>query len=524
MACILLFALTVGGESPKSLYKKARGAEKRGDYLEAFLLANQAVALEPTHPGYWQYAMALRTRGLEGAKIQVPAGADSPEDTAMEGVSDQEYKAARDMLPPPVLSPRDEVHSLDLTGDSKTLFEKVLGEYGIQVVFDGDYQPVRSQRFRLDGARFADALRALESVTASFAVAVNPKIALVAKDTAQKRQEIEPVMVGIIPFPEVITVQELQEAARAVQSVFDMQKVGLDNQRRLVLFRDRVSRVKPAMELFRMLMSYRGQVAVDVELLTLAENSTLSYGTSFQTTYNLVYFGSNRLDGSGPLPNIPEGLTGNFVTFGQGNGMFGIGLTDTELFASMSRGSTKLLNRTTLLSLEGQPATFHLGDRYPVITQQFTGAGEGEEIPDNAYRPPPTIQFEELGVLVKITPWLHGAEEVTLEVNAEYKVLAGEALNGIPVISNRKNESKVRLRLGQSAVVAGLQNETISKGWSGFPLLGAIAPPLRSNTLDVNRQQLLLVLTPRLLGVPASETVTPAMWVGTETRPLTPLN
>lgn len=520
---LLSCALLAVGESPKSLYRKARAAEEKGDYRQAWTLANQALALEPGNAAYWGYATALRTRGLEGARIALPPAPSGAAQADLPPISDEDLKETKELLPPPILQPNKSVRSFDLQGDSKKLFEEVLKAYGLEVVFDGDYQPVRSQRFRIDNATCADALRALEAVTASFAIAVNERIALVAKDTAQKRQELEPTMAVTIPFPEPIAVQEIQEAARAVQSTFDMQKMGIDNQRRLILFRDRVSRLRPAIALFQQLMAYRGQVMVDVELLTVSETSTLNYGANLQTSYNLVYFGSNRLDGSGPLPNIPSGLTGNFLTFGKGNGMFGVGLTDATFFAAMTRGATSLLNRTSLLSLEGQPATFHLGDRYPVITQQFTGAGTGQEVPENAYRPPPTIQFEDLGVLIKITPWLHGADEVTLELNAEYKVLAGEALNGIPVISNRKFESRVRLRFGQSAVVAGLLSQSLSKTKGGFPLLGPLAPFLNSNTTDRTRQDLLIVLTPKLTALPPSLTVTSPLWVGTETRPLTPI-
>ncbi len=124
---------------------------------------------------------------------------------------------------------------------------------------------------------------------------------------------------------------------------------------------------------------------------------------------------------------------------------------------------------------------------------------------------------------VKVTPWIHSTEEVTLELSTEYKVLAGEALNGIPVISNRKFESKVRVRLGQAVVVAGLYSEGVSKTKGGLPVLANYIPALRSNTADVERRDLLLVLTPKLSAVPPAETSTRPVWVGTESRPLTPI-
>lgn len=513
-------------ETARSLYRQARGLEKKGKYQQAWVLANRAVAREPENALYWNYAQALRNRGMEGANLAVAASAAAPDLPSFEALAipDEELREARELRPPPLLRPLSVVRSFNLRAEAKQLFTDVLKAYGLEVVFDADYQATAPVRFFLDNARFADALRALEAVTGSFAVAVSERVALVARDTAQKRQEIEPVMAVVLPFPESVAVQEVQEAARAVQSTFDMQKLGVDSQRRLILFRDRVSRLRPAMALFQQLMAHRGQVVVDVELLGVSENSTLNYGSNLPTAYNLLYFGSNRLDGSGTLPNVPSGLTGNYLVFGKGNGMFGFALADTQFFAAMTRGSAQSISRTTVRSVEGQAATFHLGDRYPIITQQFAGPGEGQEIPEEAYRPPPTIQFEDLGVVVKLTPWLHGMDEVTLEVNAEYKQLTGESLNDIPVISNRKYESRVRLRLGQTVVVAGLLDESRSRGWRGFPLLGAVAPPLRSNNVDRAQVKLLLSITPRLVSAPPAETATWPVWVGTETRPLTPVD
>jgi hypothetical protein len=46
---------------------------------------------------------------------------------------------------------------------------------------------------------------------------------------------------------------------------------------------------------------------------------------------------------------------------------------------------------------------------------------------------------------------------------------------------------------------------------------------LRQNTKDESTTEVLLIIKPTLLNVPASQFVAPAIWTGSDARPLTPL-
>jgi type II secretory pathway component GspD/PulD (secretin) len=140
--------------------------------------------------------------------------------------------------------------------------------------------------------------------------------------------------------------------------------------------------------------------------------------------------------------------------------------------------------------------------------------------------PSPTFQFEDLGLVLKITPKVHDAREVTLEVEAEFKVLGTTSFNGIPVIGNRKFVTKVRLQFNQSAVIAGLMNNTQARtisglaGTIGIPVLG---PLLGRTTTDKDQGEILLTIKPRLLSSPPSENMTRQIFIGAEQRLITPM-
>jgi general secretion pathway protein D len=125
-----------------------------------------------------------------------------------------------------------------------------------------------------------------------------------------------------------------------------------------------------------------------------------------------------------------------------------------------------------------------------------------------------------------MTPKVHGIDEMTLDVDAEFKVLGSASFNGIPVISTRKLVSRVRLKNDETAVVAGLMslNEARSitglAGLAQIPGLGALVSQ-RERSKDSG--DVVIVLRPHLISLPPDEFVTRTMWVGTESHPLLPL-
>lgn len=517
---------SAGGPTAGDLEREGRKAERSGDIVQAYLLFSQAAALEPQRREYWLRAQALQRRAalLASQAPPAPEGRSAPAATQpgtsaefTGAIGDRELDQARRAKPPVELKASSERRDLDLRGDARTLFEQVAEIYRLKAVFDPDYRPGPPIRFRLDDAGYIEALRALEAATASFMIPVTEQTFLVAQDTQPKRAELEPTVSAAIPLPAPVSLQEAQELTRAVQQAMALQRIILDSQRRIVLVRDRVSKVGPAKRLFEQLLRYPAQVAIEVELLEFNQSASTGYGLSLQTLFPLVNFG----DFWNSEPVIPAGFN-RFLVFGGGATFLGLGVTDAQLFARMSRSLGRTLLKAEIRSVEGQPASLHVGDRYPIITAAFVDQGQG-----GTSSFPPTFNFEDLGVVVKVTPRVHGADEVSLELEAEFRVLTGQAVNSIPVISSRKLQSQVRLRGGEWAVVAGLVSSEEARaitgpaGLSSLPVLGRL---FRENTRTKTDNSVLLVLKPTLLSLPpGQQAASREIWLGSETRPRTPL-
>jgi Flp pilus assembly secretin CpaC len=116
--------------------------------------------------------------------------------------------------------------------------------------------------------------------------------------------------------------------------------------------------------------------------------------------------------------------------------------------------------------------------------------------------------------------------EVALDLEAEFKLLAGTAVNGIPIVANRQVKTTVTLQEGEWAVVAGLMTASEARTVSGLagiinvPLIGRF---LRQNTNEKDGSEVIIVIRPRLLTPPPGDRVIPPMRVGSEERPYIPL-
>ncbi|MFN7992950.1 MAG: type II and III secretion system protein [Bryobacteraceae bacterium] len=528
LTLVFCLAANTWASEASDLFKKGRKAEKAGQIARAYLMYTAAASLDPNNHEYWSRSQALQTRAALEAKIspQLAAAlqhseADEAEDPAevLQAATARDLEEARKPLPPTELKGQPLRKDFQLRGDAKTLFDTVAKAYGLDCVFDGDYQPARNIRFQMDDADYREALHGLEAVTGSFIVPLSDKLFMVVKDTPEKRKQEEPYAAIIVPLPEPTSTQDLTAMITAVQQACGIQKVAWDSQQNVVVMRDAISKIVPARQLFEDLLHPRAQVQFEMRFVEVSKSDTLKYGLSLPTSFPL-YALSTFMNSA---PKLASNLSG-VLLFGGGSSLFGLGIANASLVASLSRSSGNVLLQASARSMDGQAATIHVGQRYPILTAGYFGPANFSR--NGAYTPPPSFNFEDLGLSMKATPHVHDLHTVTLSLEAEFKVLAGAAVNGIPVISNRSLKSDVTLKMGEWVVVAGLLQSQDARtiagiaGASNVPLLG---PLTRTTTHTTSEDNVLIMLRPSLLTPPPGEIVTHSFRMGSETRPLTPL-
>lgn len=533
--CLLVWLpMVLWADEAGRLYRQARRAERQGHDLEAFTLYARASGLRPAEPRYHLGIERLRVRAAQALAAAAPRPeppgttitlADDPSTGEPEPPSPAEIREAEQPAEPAQLRPNDQRRSFELQGDARTLYQAVAAGFGLQVVFDPDYTPSPAVRFRLADAGFREAVRALMAVTGSFVTPLSERSFLVAADNQQKRNELEPSVAALLPIPQVMSVEEANEVGRAVQQVLDIKRLSVDANHRQVYVRDSVTRVRLASALYQELARRRAEVVIEIELVSASRSDIANLGSTLPTSFpifNLSTFGHSR----------PPADTGTVVSVGGGETLLGIRIGGASFQADWTRAHGQLLSRFQVRATDGLPASMHIGDRYPIVNAIFSPITFTDQIRDlqqsGQYRAPfPSFTFEDLGLVLKVTPRVHDSREVSLTLEAEFRVLAGTSINGLPVISSRKFSSAVRLREGQSSVVSGLavlQNVRTRSGFSPLaeiPLLGRL---LSHNSWQTDQSELLLSITPHLtIAPPGDQSPSRAYHYGTEARPLPPI-
>ena len=169
------------------------------------------------------------------------------------------------------------------------------------------------------------------------------------------------------------------------------------------------------------------------------------------------------------------------------------------LNALKEQTNTNILSTPSLLTLDNQEAYITVGENVPFVTGSFTNTGSGG---DGAQNPFQTIERENVGVTLRVTPHINEGDAVVLDIEQEVSALTLNPIASDIITRERKIQTKVLSEDGQIVVLGGLIEDDVQDSTQKVPILGDI-PILgrlfRSDGVSVTKRNLLVFIRPTII-------------------------
>ncbi|MFO7763403.1 MAG: secretin N-terminal domain-containing protein [Wenzhouxiangellaceae bacterium] len=223
-----------------------------------------------------------------------------------------------------------------------------------------------------------------------------------------------------------------------------------------------------------------------------------NFGSGGRNILNLSAGLPGGEDGAGVLPG--GGLNLGFVD-GTSN-LLGIELLEIGALAQAlaTDGNTNVLSTPSIVTMDNHSASINVGQEVPFLSGSFLA--EGISTAEGQVNPFQTIQREEVGLKLRVTPHINEGDTIMLGIEQEVSSLAPVA-GAVDLITNKRTIStRVMVPDGSMLVLGGLitddLNESIERvpGLSRIPLFGELFTYRSSNQVKRN---LMVFIRPRIL-------------------------
>ena len=556
-ATVVLLAMLAAGCGAGRTFGKGEEAARSGDWDAAVEYYRKAVQAEPNRPDYTialQRAMiAASQRHLDEARIFEARGQldealreyrraselDPPNRQVAGKVTEIEHRIrdqaeaaqprsnitqlrenARQTTPPPLFNLTTVLPGIRFTNASlRDILSSIGMSAGINVTFDNTFQD-RQYSVQMDNSTLEEALSQITASNQLFYKVQSPRIIIVVPDNVQKRAQYEEQVIRTF-FVSHADATELAQTLNTVIRVGGGQvapSISPNKTANTIVVRATTAVMAIIERLIDVNDNPRAEVLVDVQILEVNKQRTKQFGLDLGD-YTISTVFSPEADPRGGTVTGGGTSTGNGQTAGTGTVLgtrpFNVnsvsrGINTADFYAAVpsaavrfleSDTETRLLAKTQLRGAEGQKMTLNLGEEVPVPSTTFTPVAQGGA----AFNPLTSFSYRNVGVNVELTPRVTYEGDISVELLVENGSL-GKGLNvagqQLPSFNTRKVVTKLRLRDGESNLLAGLLQEDERRSLRGFPTLlrlPVIKQLLSSNDNTIGQTDIVMLMTPRIV-------------------------
>jgi general secretion pathway protein D len=359
-------------------------------------------------------------------------------------------------------------------------------------------------------------------------VAVEQAIDLVLDQNALARQILADNMVLIYPniaakqkdYEQLIvrtfylTNAAPKEVEAMLKTVLAAKTLFVDERTSVLVMRDTPDAVRMAEKLVASLDVAEPEVMLEVEVLEISRSRLHDLGIQYPTgaTFTPSHVAAAATGGA-------SGLVLSDLSH-QNSNTIGISALSVTLNAMKSAGLVNTLASPRIRARNKEKAKVLIGQKEPVITNSVTPTAAGAPVVTGS------VQYLDVGLTLEVQPTVYldsdVAIKISLEVSSILKQVATASGTIAYEIGTRNANTLLRLKDGETQILAGLIQESDTRTANTIPGLGDI--PILSHLFgthhsDQQKDEIVLSITPRIIRMqPRPSSDATEFWYGTETR------
>lgn len=452
---------------------EAQALADKGEGLQAEALARRVLAERPD----FAPARALM------AKLQEKVLAEAPNTVA---------KVKSPFAKPITLEFRDT--------PLRSVFEVISRTAGVNFVFDKDVRADAKVTVFMRNGSIDDAIRLILATQQLASKMLNDNSVLIYPNTSAKQKDYQELVTRTF----LLSNAEAKQVANMIKQVVKSRDVYVDEKLNLLVMKDTEEAVRLAERLIASVDVAEPEVMLEVEVLEVSRNKLLELGVKFpdQIGYGLL---------QNSLTQSVIGPGGTVTTQTVPGGELAAGNIDLD---NTGRLTPYIANPALLLNLKDQDsdanllanprirvrnrekAKIHIGEKLPVFTTTST-ANVGVSA---------SVNYLDVGLKLEVEPTVHLEQDVAikvgLEVSSIVKEVPGPSNSLAYQVGTRSANTVLRLRDGETQILAGLisdeERSSASRlpGFGDLPLLGRLFSSQRDAR---NKSEIVLLITPRVV-------------------------
>jgi len=234
---------------------------------------------------------------------------------------------------------------------------------------------------------------------------------------------------------------------------------------------------------------------------SIVDLAAAAIGATSSTLNQTAIATANTTGTTGVASGISSATVGTGATFALGtyNSTTGKGFA-ALIQALRSDGSSNIISTPSLVTMNNEEAEVHVTQEIPLITGSFSSSTAST---NGTTSPFTTIQREEVGTILKVTPHINEGNSVQLKIEQEDSSPGAKLADSADISTNKRSiKTTVLIEDGGVIVLGGLMQDTVTESEDRVPGLGAI--PLIGNLFKSRsgsrvKTDLLVFIRPKIL-------------------------